>query len=136
MVKPRKILVIEDSDLHVKMMDMILKSYEGTGTRILHAANGREAITRLCDDPDVDLILLDINMPVMSGLEFLDYRKREGVFEEIPVIIISTEGDDEDIFRGLEAGACGYLTKPFRADELYTIVKRVLFEMMNPVAGS
>jgi two-component system chemotaxis response regulator CheY len=122
----KKILVVEDSELLHKMYDLIFTRYRKNGTQIIHAQNGREALNRLNVHPDVDLIILDINMPVMSGLEFLNYYNEEKVFKRIPVIIISTEGKEEDTLRGLEAGAKGYITKPFQANDLYKIIEKIL----------
>jgi len=122
----KKILVVEDSELLHKMYDLIFTRYRKNGTQIIHAQNGREALNRLNVHPDVDLIILDINMPVMSGLEFLNYYNEEKVFKKIPVIIISTEGKEEDTLRGLEAGAKGYITKPFQANDLYKIIEKIL----------
>lgn len=123
----KKILVVEDSPLLHRMYDLLLLRYryaEGA-TKILHAMNGREALTILNGNADVDLIILDINMPVMSGLEFLIYCKKEKVFQEIPVIIVSTEGKEQDTLLGLKAGAKGYLTKPFQAHDLYNLMTKV-----------
>lgn len=123
----KKVLVVEDSQLLHRMYDLLLLRfrYAEAATKVLHAMNGREALTKLHDHPDVDLILLDINMPVMSGLEFLQYCRKEKVFQGIPVIIVSTEGKEQDTLLGLKAGAKGYLTKPFQAHELYELMERV-----------
>lgn len=121
-----KVLVVEDSELLHRMYDLILMRYRHSGASVLHAYNGREALTVLADNPDTQLILLDINMPVMSGLEFLLHVKKERVFESIPVLIISTEGKEADTLRGLEAGARGYLTKPFQATDLHGLIDKVL----------
>ncbi len=120
-----KILVVEDSQLLHRMYDLILLPYRKTGAEILHAFEGREALNQLSDHPDVDLILLDINMPVMSGLEFLRHVQEEAVFRNIPVIIVTTEGKEEDTLRGLQAGARGYITKPFQPLDLYRIIERI-----------
>ena len=121
----RKILVVEDSELLHRMYDLLLLRYRKGGTEVLHAHNGREALGRLNTHPDVDLVILDINMPVMSGLEFLEHCRREKVFTDIPVVIVSTEGKEEDTLRGLKAGARGYVTKPFQAQDLYRIIEQI-----------
>lgn len=120
-----KILIVEDSELLHRMYNLIFMPFTYKGMKLLHAYNGQEALTMLAANPDVSMIILDINMPVMSGLEFLLHRKRELVFQDIPVIIISTEGKADDTVRGLQAGARGYLTKPFQAHELLSLVNRV-----------
>ena len=116
----KKILVVEDSKLVHKMYDMMLRQFS-----LVHAYNGQEALAKLAEHPDADLILLDINMPKMNGLEFLSQIKAMPQFARIPVIIISTEGKEEDTRRGVEAGAAAYLTKPFRNETLLDAIARL-----------
>ncbi|MHB0970324.1 MAG: response regulator [Thermoanaerobaculia bacterium] len=120
-----KILVVEDSELLHRMYDLIFQRYRASGTSIVHAYNGRDALTQLAAHPDVDLIILDINMPVMSGLEFLTHCRAEKIFQDIPVIIVSTEGKESDTLRGLQAGARAYITKPFTPPALHRLVEKV-----------
>lgn len=122
----RKILTVDDSGLHQKMYDLALAGLRGGGTVILHAANGQEALSKLAENPDIALVLLDINMPVLSGLEFLRQVKAEGPFKDIPIILCSTEGKDEDIRLGLSLGARAYIKKPFRPDDLCSFISKVL----------
>ena len=125
----RKILVVEDSELLHRMYELILLPYRRNGSEVLHAYNGREGLNLLGSNPDVELIILDINMPVMSGLEFLRCLQAEDAFKNIPVIIVTTEGKEDDTIRGLKAGARGYVAKPFQAPDLYRIIERVLPEV-------
>lgn len=122
----KKLLIVEDSELLHRMYDLILMPYRKTGTEVLHSFNGREALAKLSEHPDINLVILDINMPIMSGLEFLEYCKRERVFQDVPVIIVSTEGKEEDTLRGLRAGARGYVTKPFQPNDLYRIIAKLV----------
>lgn len=122
MKPPRTILIVEDSELLHRMYEVVFRSSSAV---LLHAYNGREALDRLAQHPDVDLILLDINMPVMSGLQFLQHCQAERLFRDIPVIVISTEGKKDDTLRALQAGARGYVTKPFRPKDLHALIDRV-----------
>jgi two-component system chemotaxis response regulator CheY len=70
-------------------------------------------------------VLLDINMPNMNGLEFLSQVKTHAAFSQVPVIIISTEGKEEDTLRGLQAGAAAYIKKPFRKEEILEVISRL-----------
>ena len=117
---PKKVLVVDDSELVHKVHTLVLQKYEGC--EILHAYNGVDALQALQKNPGVELILLDVNMPVMDGLSFLRARRESGLFANVHVIVISTEGSEEVARRGLEAGADAYLTKPFRATELHGVI--------------
>ncbi|HEX5761144.1 MAG TPA: response regulator [Thermoanaerobaculia bacterium] len=114
-MQPRKVLVVDDSKLMHKMYEVMLRQYP-----LVFAGDGRQALERLREHPDVELILLDINMPVMSGLEFLATLRAEG--DRTAVIIITTEGREEDTRRGLAAGAAAYVTKPFSGGEILDVI--------------
>jgi len=88
--------------------------------------NGKEALDRLYVESGIDLILLDVNMPVMNGIQFLETLKKEGKFTNIPIIIISTEGKEEDTKRGLTLGAKGYIVKPFKSVMLHSLIENIL----------
>jgi CheY-like chemotaxis protein len=77
-VQPKKVLVVDDSKLIHKMFEVMLRSYA-----LVHAMDGREGLERLHEHPDIDLILLDINMPSMNGFEFLEEVKRSEAFTEV-----------------------------------------------------
>ena len=124
-MKLQKILIVEDSELLHRMYDVVFRQHRNNSGVLLHAFNGKEALERLAQHPDVDLILLDINMPIMSGLQFLQYCQAQRVFRGIPVIVISTEGKHDDTIRALQAGARGYLTKPFKPVDLHALIDRV-----------
>jgi two-component system chemotaxis response regulator CheY len=116
-MEPKKILVIDDSKLIHKMFEVMLRPHS-----LVHAEDGQEGLQRLVEHADVDLILLDINMPRMNGLEFLDAVKRNNAFAEIPVVIVSTEGKDEDTQRALESGASAYIKKPFQSENIISVI--------------
>lgn len=118
---PKKVLVIDDSSLIHKMFKLILPR-----TAQVNAFDGRQALERLAENPDVDLILLDINMPHMNGFEFLERLRADAAFASVPVIIVSTEGKDEDTIRGLEAGATAYIRKPFRNEAAADLIRQVI----------
>jgi two-component system chemotaxis response regulator CheY len=119
-VQPRKVLVVDDSKLMHKMYEVMLRQYP-----LVYALDGRQALERLQEHPDVDLVLLDINMPNMNGLEFLAQLRADGAWADLQIIIISTEGRDEDTVRGLEAGATAYIKKPFHTEEILDVIARL-----------
>jgi len=126
-VKTRKVLVVEDSRLIHKMYEVMLRP-----CLLIAAHDGREGLERLGENPDVDVIILDINMPHMTGLEFLGQVKASAASASIPVIIVSTEGKEEDVARGLQAGAVAYLKKPFQREDLLKIIGRLETKQVAP----
>lgn len=121
----KAILIVEDSELLHRMYDLILIRHKAQGTKILHAYHGKDGLEKLERNPETDLVLLDINMPVMSGLEFLQHCREQNILQTIPVVIISTEGKEDDTRRGLQAGARAYVTKPFHPNDLHRVIERI-----------
>lgn len=119
-VKARKILIVEDSRLIHKMYEVMLRPLI-----LVSAFDGREGLDRLSENHDVDLIILDMNMPKMTGLEFLAQVKATPALAKIPVIIVSTEGKEDDVARGLQSGAAAYLKKPFLREDLLQLVNHI-----------
>jgi CheY-like chemotaxis protein len=119
-LQPRKVLVVDDSKLMHKMFEVMLRQYS-----LVYASDGRQALDRLREHPDIDLVLLDVNMPNMNGLEFLAQLKAGGGGDGMSIVIISTEGRDEDTARGLEAGASAYIKKPFHSEEILAVISRL-----------
>jgi len=119
----KKVLLVDDSALIHQMYKMALMRYKCI---IVPAKNGQEALDLLPKHPDIDLILLDINMPVMGGLEFLTKIKAVSGYTHIPIVIQSTEGKEEDTKRGLELGATAYLTKPIQTGALHALIEKLV----------
>lgn len=119
-----KILIVDDSQLIHSMYRLVLNRYNGC--RISDAMNGLEALDILSRESDFDFILLDINMPVMNGLQFMEKIKNENLYRHIPIIVISTEGKEEDTLRALKLGAWGYVVKPFKPHVLYDLIEKVI----------
>jgi two-component system, chemotaxis family, chemotaxis protein CheY len=117
-------LVVDDSRLHHQMYQLIFQREELAGSTLLHAYNGRDGYELLVAHPEIRLVFLDLNMPVMNGLEFLHRRQAESMHPQIPVVLVTTESTAEDEARGLEAGAWGYLCKPFAPEQLLALVGR------------
>lgn len=120
---PKKILIVDDSALIHQMYRLVMTNYQ---CEIVDAMNGQEALEKLALQKDIDLILLDINMPVMNGVQFMEKASTLGIIRKIPVIIISTEGKEEDTVRGLKLGAKGYLKKPFHPEVLHDLIATIL----------
>ncbi len=118
----KKVLVIDDSALIHQMYKMVLMRYR---CAIVDALNGQDGLNKLENNPDTSLILLDINMPMMNGLEFIKKFKELGKYDHIPVVIVSTEGKEEDTMRGLALGARGDVKKPFQPSDLHTLIAKL-----------
>jgi len=118
----RKILIVDDSTLIQHMYELFLARYRGA--RLVTAMNGAAALDALAQEPEIDLVLLDINMPVMNGLELLQRMKSEPAYRELPVIVITTQGKDDDVERCLKLGASACLRKPFQTPELYKAIEQ------------
>ncbi len=119
----RKILVVDDSALIHQMYRLVMSRYK---CEIVDAMNGQEALDVLAVQNDIQLVLLDINMPVMNGVQFLEKASAMGITKKIPVIVISTEGKEDDTIRGLRLGARGYLKKPFNPTDLHDMIDKVV----------
>jgi DNA-binding response OmpR family regulator len=114
----RRILVVDDEERMVRFIRMNL---EHDGFQVMEAFNGKQAIDKLRDTPD--LILLDVMMPDIDGFEVLETIRE---VSNVPVIMLTAKGEENDRVRGLELGADDYITKPFSPRELVGRVKAVL----------
>ena len=118
-----QILVVEDDPVQRRL----LKNAVERAGHIPHMAeNGRVGLEVLKrNSGQINVIVLDLMMPEMNGLEFLQRVQKEPAYQAIPVIIISTEGKEEDTIRGLKMGAKGYVKKPFQASELHGLIEKI-----------
>jgi two-component system chemotaxis response regulator CheY len=120
----QRVLVVEDS---ATMRSLIASTLEEMGAplKITEAPSGFEAL-RLLPRESYDLIVTDINMPDINGLELVSFVKGNPAYSSIPLIIISTESSDRDREKGLRLGADAYLVKPFDPDDLLQIARDLL----------
>jgi two-component system, chemotaxis family, chemotaxis protein CheY len=121
----KNVLIVEDSKSIRSMMRVSLE--EGGGYFFVEAGNGFEALKAL-PTRRFDLIITDINMPDINGLELIGYVKSNPAYRDIPLIIVSTEKGEEDKKRGIALGAVGYVVKPFKKEELKAMVESALKE--------
>ncbi len=119
----KNVLIVEDSKAIRSMIRVSLE--EAGGFFAVEAGNGFEALKTL-PTRRFDLIITDINMPDINGLELIGFVKSNPAYKDIPLIIVSTEKSEEDKKRGMALGASGYVVKPFAKDELMTMVKNVV----------
>ncbi len=119
-----KVLVVDDSELLHKMYDLFLMRYRQSGCVVIHARNGAQAVDIVRAQPEVELVLLDVNMPVLGGLDTLRQLKAIGWMEKGIVIMVSTRGREADMAAALELGANGYVTKPIPPQELHLLIEK------------
>jgi two-component system chemotaxis response regulator CheY len=113
------ILVVEDSPTMRQLITFAMKRI--ANAKVIEATDGVDALKKLSSEK-IDLILADINMPVMDGLKLVSLVKNNQSYKDIPVIIITTEGAKEDKERALAIGANAYLSKPIQTQELIKLV--------------
>ncbi|MDT8421150.1 MAG: response regulator [Desulfuromonadales bacterium] len=119
----RKILVAEDS---AAMRGLIVATLEAMDDfTIIEVENGFEAL-RVLPREKVDLVITDINMPDINGLELVRFIRSQPQYQSTPLLIISTEGSEKDREKGLALGANSYLNKPFQPEALQGLVSRLL----------
>ena len=119
----KNVLIVEDSKAIRSMIRVAIE--EAGGFFAVEAANGFEALKTL-PTRRFDLIITDINMPDINGLELIGFVKSNPAYRDIPLIIVSTEKTDEDKKRGIALGAFGYVEKPFKKEELTAMVKKAI----------
>jgi two-component system, chemotaxis family, chemotaxis protein CheY len=118
-----KVLVVEDNHAMRSLIAAALDQH--LDVNVYEAENGFSAL-KLIPDNEFQLILTDINMPDINGLELISFLRQHPAYREVPILIISTESADEDRRRGLAIGANGYLTKPFTEIDLVKLVQQML----------
>jgi two-component system, chemotaxis family, chemotaxis protein CheY len=115
-------LIIDDSAVMRKVIERALRQAGLELLEVMQASNGEEALQALRADKGaaspIALIMSDINMPVMDGLQFLETRRDENLAPGVPVVMITTEGSEPFVLRAIAAGAQGYICKPFTADQV------------------
>ena len=117
-----KILVVDDDRTTRKILGLYLKS---KGYDVEYAENGLDAMEKL-GTVNVNLVMTDLNMPYMDGLELIRTIKADENFRELPILMVTTEADDVEKRKAMEAGADGYLIKPVSADMVTSNIKEIL----------
>ncbi len=114
---PLDVLIVDDSAAIRKILHRVLVQAEVPLGKVLEASDGLEALEKL-KGQTVGLILSDINMPNMDGIEFLGKLKDDACFKSVPILMVTTEGSQAKVMQALELGATGYVRKPFTAEQI------------------
>lgn len=120
---PKSILIVEDSATTRALIRAVID--EMGDFNIVEAASGFEAL-KLLPTQEFNLVITDVNMPDINGLELINFIKNNSRYSHIPLIIVSTEKSEEDQKRGMALGAMAYITKPFKAYELQEVIKQAI----------
>ena len=121
--KTRSCLVVEDSAMMRQLLVFALARIKGL--RVTEAEDGVDGLRKLAADR-FDLVITDINMPIMDGLKLVKRIRSDEVHKETPIIVITTEGSQEDRQRAMSLGATAYITKPIQAPQVIAQVKALL----------
>ena len=124
-------LIVDDSSVMRKIVERSLRQAGLESLVVFEAGSGIEGL-EILKSKEVDLILSDINMPSMDGLEFVRQLQSQQLAPEVPVVMITTESSEEHVKQAIQAGARGYIRKPFTADQ---VKQRVLPLLVGGVIG-
>ena len=117
------LLLVDDSLTLRQALALTLQKY---GYQVLQARDGYEAIEQLQLQPDIQLVICDLEMPRMNGFEFLNYRRQDLILVEIPVIILTSRSGEQQRLIAIELGATAYMTKPYIEQQLLATVAGLL----------
>lgn len=121
------VLIVDDS---LSMRSVIKKTIRVSGFKVgeyFEAADGKEAL-KILADAWVDLVLTDINMPNMDGLELIAEMHNDQILRSIPVVMVTTEGSEKSVQKSMEMGAKGYIKKPFQPEDIKRILNSIMGE--------
>jgi two-component system chemotaxis response regulator CheY len=119
----QRILIVEDSPTMRQLLVFALRRLKGV--EIVEAQDGMDGLRKLSSGR-YDLALIDINMPVMDGLKLIGLMRGEEALKDVPVVVITTEGAEQDRERALRLGANEYLTKPIQANQVLAVARSLL----------
>lgn len=118
----KKILIVDDSKTIRQQVSFTLKK---SGFEVIEAEDGNQGIAALGANPDTAMVISDVNMPNMGGIEMLEAIKKDAKHSALPVIMLTTEGSADLIERAKKGGAKGWLVKPFKPDQLVAAVEKL-----------
>jgi len=116
------ILAVDDSS---SMRQMVAFTLKGAGYQVVEAADGQEALNK-AKSQNFDLVITDVNMPIMDGITFIRHLRGEANYKFTPMLMLTTESSSDKKAAGKAAGATGWIVKPFNPDQLLSTVKKVL----------
>ena len=118
----KKILIVDVSSTVRQQLSIALGQ---AGFATIEAVNGVDALSKINDNKDVAMVVCDVNMPQMGGIEFLETMKREGKYPTLPILMLTTEGQPALMDQAKKAGAKGWMVKPFKPDLLVATANKL-----------
>jgi len=118
----RKILCVDDS---VTIRKLVKKALEPEGYEVVEAENGKVALEK-CEQERMDMCIVDVNMPVMDGFQFVESLKAKESYSDIPVVFLTTESGAQKKETGKKLGVNGWIVKPFEAPSLLKVIKMLV----------
>lgn len=129
----KTVLIVDDAPTMRQMIDFTLKS---DGFSVEEAGEGDEALRKLKNGLKPDLIITDLNMPKMDGISFIKAVRSIGAFKFTPILMLTTESLDQKKAEGRDAGATGWIVKPFTPEQLLKVVRAVMPKSVLKAAGT
>jgi two-component system chemotaxis response regulator CheY len=120
-VVKKKVMSVDDSRT---MRDMVTFTLKGAGYDVVEAADGQQALNLIATNK-VDLVITDLNMPVMDGLTLIRRLRATPAHRTLPILMLTTESDESKKSEGRSAGATGWIVKPFNPEKLISVVQKV-----------
>ena len=117
----KRVMTVDDSKT---MRDMVAFTLRGAGFQVTPAEDGKQALGLLASNP-VDVVITDLNMPVMDGVALIRALRADPRFRAVPILMLTTESDSTKKAEGRSAGATGWIVKPFNSEKLVDVLRRV-----------
>ncbi len=118
----RKVLVVDDS---ASVRQQVRLALDEAGFETIDAIDGIDGLNKLAEHPDLSLVICDVNMPNMDGLEMLEKARKQAATSDIPIVMLTTEGQPGMIERAKQAGAKGWIVKPFKPHLLVATAEKL-----------
>ncbi|MCP4196385.1 MAG: response regulator [Proteobacteria bacterium] len=122
-MKEYKCLIVEDSHMMRRLLSFAVSRIEGM--TVVEADDGMEGLKKLSQDT-FDVVVVDINMPIMDGLKLIKHIRNDSSYKEMPILVVTTEGADEDRERAMQLGVNTYISKPVQATAVLVEVQKLL----------
>ncbi len=119
----KNVLIIDDSE---SIREVVSSGLELSGYNVIKGINGEDGLKCLHAHSDIDLVITDLNMPVMDGITFLKEARKNEKYKYLPIIILTTESQEAKKQEAKNAGATGWIIKPFSSEKLVSVIKKVI----------